>query len=253
MAEVNLLVDIGNSTLHLALAEGTRIIWHEDLPAGSRKFEVKNLKTRGALITGVGIASVVPDFTPAFAELARTQLGLEPLIVSHKIRTGLRLDYRPRSSLGPDRIANAIAAHSLYPGNTIVVDMGTATTIEVVTREGVFTGGAIMPGLPLMLAALRLGTARLPPVKPGVPGRLPATGTVENIRAGAFHAHFAGINAAISGIQRETKRKYRIIATGGLSTDFGRWIHGVESVTPLLTLQGIAIALQLNSLRRQNG
>lgn len=196
---------------------------------------------------------MVPAFTKSFRDLLRGQLGVEPLVVDSRTETGLRLHYTPRSALGADRIANAVAAHHLHHRDVIVVDMGTATTLEVVTREGDFLGGAIMPGLGTMFTTLKLQTAQLPGVELAVPRRAIGAGTAACIRSGVFHAHFAGIDRVVERITRETRRKYFVIATGGLSRRFGRSIRNVSSVNPLLTLQGLSILFDLhNTPRRKN-
>ena len=149
-------------------------------------------------MTGAIIASVVPAFTSSFRDLFEKQFGVEPLVLDHRTRTGLRLHYTPKSSLGADRIANAAAAYHLYRKDAIVVDLGTATTLEVVTRDGDFLGGAIMPGLGTMVNALKLQTAQLPKRRTrrrrdGSSARAPQTG----IQSGVFSAHFAGIDRLV--------------------------------------------------------
>jgi type III pantothenate kinase len=253
---MTLLLDIGNSTLHLGLARGRKIVWHQNLPAGATAFRLRRLPAScsGKAIDGAVVASVVPASTPIFCSLFKEQFGVEPLVLDHRTETGLRLHYTPKSSLGADRIANAAAAFHLYQRDTIVVDLGTATTLEVVTRQGDFMGGAIMPGLETMLTALRLRTAQLPESEPAKPGRALATSTRTGIRSGVFHAHFAGIDRLIERIRKETRRKYFIVATGGLSRRFGRDISSVSVINPLLTLQGLGIIFDLhNTTRRNNG
>ena len=249
-----LLLDIGNHTLHLGLANGRRVVWHQDLPAQSGKFRLGRSPAlkQARHLDGAVIASVVPAFTGGFRNLFRKQLGVEPLVVDSRTQTGLRLHYTPRSSLGADRIANAVAVHHLHHRDAIVVDMGTATTLEVVTREGDFLGGAIMPGLGTMLTTLKLQTAQLPGVELTVPRRAIGTSTAAGIRSGVFHAHFAGIDRLVERVTRETRRKYFIVATGGLSRRFGRYIHNVSSINPLLTLQGLSIIFDVHNTPRRN-
>lgn len=262
-----LLLDIGNHTLHLGLARShqapatshwppatVRIVWHQDLPAHVSAFRLHRIPVTSPreTITGAAIASVVPAFTPEFCALFRRQFGIEPLVLGHRARTGLRLHYAPKSSLGADRIANAVAAFHLYHRDAIVVDLGTATTIEVVTREGNFLGGAIMPGLETMLASLKLATAQLPKTELASPRRLLATSTASGIQSGVFAAHFAGIDRLVQGITKETHRKFHIIATGGLSRRFGRLVRNVSIINPLLTLQGLSIVFDLNNTPRRN-
>jgi len=249
-----LLLDIGNHTLHLGLARGRRVVWHQDLPAqaGRLRLDRSPVMKQAQSLDGAVIASVVPAFTGSFRDLFREQLGVEPLVIDSRTETGLRLHYTPRASLGADRIANAVAAHHLHKSDAIVVDMGTATTLEVVTREGDFLGGAIMPGLGTMLRALKLNTAQLPGAELATPRRAIGASTAAGIRSGVFHAHFAGIDRLVERITRETRRKYFIIATGGLSRRFGRFIHNVSSINPLLTLQGLSILFDLHNTPRRN-
>jgi type III pantothenate kinase len=247
------LLDIGNTCLHLGLARRPgEIAWHRTLAPGSGRFHVSRITAldRKERITGVAISSVVPELTREFVALARSRLGLAPVVLDSRTRTGLELRYRPAASLGPDRIANAVAAHYLYRGDALAVDMGTATTIDVVTTQGVFLGGAILPGLGTMLDALSSRTARLPALEPGVPRRALGRTTRENILSGAFHAHFAGINRIIRAIEQETGRKFKIVVTGGLSSEFGRAVEGVSVINPLLTLQGLSIAFHYHTNRR---
>jgi type III pantothenate kinase len=262
-----LLLDIGNHTLHLGLARNcepqatshkpqaaARIIWHQDLPAQSTAFRFDRIPatSQEEPIDGAMIASVVPAFTSSFCDLFEKQFGVEPLVLDHRTRTGLRLHYTPKSSLGADRIANAAAAYYLYHRDAIVVDLGTATTLETVTRDGDFLGGAIIPGLGTMVNALKLETAQLPKPELVPPRRLLATSTQAGIQSGVFSAHFAGIDRLIQGITKETHRKFHIIATGGLSRRFGRYIRNVSIINPLLTLQGLSIIFDLNNTTRRN-
>jgi type III pantothenate kinase len=259
-----LLLDIGNSALHVGLAErssgptgcgSSRIIWHRSIPPNPQPLQVGQIRglDRQAALDGVAISSVVPALTREMVKLARKQLGLEPLVLTSRTRTGIELRYRPKSALGADRIANAAAAHYLYRTNSIVVDMGTATTLGVVTRAGVFIGGLIMPGLHTMLASLQRATGQLPRVSPARPRSALGTSTQESMRAGVFQAHFAGIRQAIRDIEQETRRSYRIIVTGGLSARFGRYAANDSLINPLLTLQGLSIVFDLNNSRRTHG
>lgn len=252
-----LLLDIGNSTLHLGLAHNQRIVWNQDIPAGSTRFRPERIHhiAGDREVTGVVIGSVVPQYIPVFSDLVREKLRVEPLIVNHRVRTGLRIRYHPKSGLGADRIANATAVFHLYGRNTIVVDMGSATTLEVVTQHGEFLGGAIMPGLGMALAALRLHTALLPEVKFAQPRRLVGTSTAEAIRSGVFSSHFAGIDDLISGISAETRKCYSVVVTGGLSRRYGKHVGASRRsqsfvreiiINPLLTLQGMSILFDLN-------
>jgi type III pantothenate kinase len=250
-----LLADIGNSALHLALACGPRIVWHDSVRSGTGRYTPHHIPGLGPAdrLTGVAICSVVPRLTRELSALIRSRLGLSPLLVSHRLNTGLRYGYRRPAELGPDRIANAVAALHLVPGNTIVVDMGTATTVEAVTADGRLLGGAILPGLGTMAGALSAHTARLPLVKLVTPVHFLGRSTDQGIRAGIFAAHFAGISRIIDRIEAETRERFHVIATGGLSRRFGRLIPRISLIEPLLTLQGVRILLERQANRRKDG
>ena len=132
----------------------------------------------------MAIASVVPPLTPVLVELARTFLGQEPLVVEPGVRTGMPILYEPPGDVGADRIVNGVAAFAAYGGPVIVVDFGTATTFDVVTKKGEYVGGVICPGIGISADALFQRAARLPRVDIRNPGAVIGRSTVGSIQSG---------------------------------------------------------------------
>ncbi|MBD3349187.1 MAG: type III pantothenate kinase, partial [Candidatus Eisenbacteria bacterium] len=152
-----LAIDVGNTNTVIGLlAEGVlRFRWRIASEAGRTADEHAILMRQLCLqsgvdsseISGVVVSSVVPALTGELAGMARTAFGVEPLIVGPDIDLGITIDYADPREVGPDRLANAVAARHLAEGAAIVVDFGTATTVDVVTGDGRYQGGAIAPGL----------------------------------------------------------------------------------------------------------
>jgi len=195
---------------------------------------------------GVALASVVPKATRGWCRLLH-QAGVRPLVVGPRTRTGLVFRYR-RAQLGADRVCLAVGAHSRFRDDLIVLDFGTAITVNVVTRKGEFLGGAILPGLRLMLAALARGTA-IPwpmPKRRLVPRTVLGHGTAGAIRSGVSFLLAGGISHIIERIRKETQREYRVVATGGDAGWFCRHLNVIRTVDQDLAARGLARLFYIN-------
>lgn len=245
-----LAVLIGNSNTRIACFSGRRLVQQHVVPTPQvRRNPQRILKFRQARsLDSPGdsaLASVVPALTrPVARALART-LGRPPLIVGTRTKTGLRFNYN-RRQLGADRLCAAVGALERYRRNTLVVDFGTAITVNAVTAAGKFLGGAILPGPNLMLRALADNTGRLPRVTPGVRHRATGHNTVTAIRSGVFHLLAGGIARIIDRIRSETGRNWLIVATGGGAPLFRRHIPAVSRFDPELALRGLAALYDIN-------
>lgn len=196
----------------------------------------------------VACCSVVPDLLYSVRSCCRKYFDLDPFILQTGVKTGLKIRYRNPLEVGPDRIANAIAATSLFPDrNLIVIDFGTATTLDVVHANREYLGGVILPGLRLQMEALEKNTARLPSVEIVPQPELVGRSTVEGIQSGLYF----GTRAAVRGLTREIRDQAFngdaafVIATGG----FSRLYEGerlFDAVVPELVLVGLERALSLN-------
>jgi type III pantothenate kinase len=193
-----------------------------------------------ARVAGIAVASVVAEVTDAVAERLGSSTGLEPLVVGPRTRTGLLFNYL-RKDLGADRVCVAVGATRSLPGrDVIVLDFGTATTVNVILREGIFAGGAILPGIQMSLDCLAAGTAGLPRV---VPGRKlgPVQHTTRTaIQAGVAALYAGGIDHIVGEVERGLRRRFFVVATGGAAGIARRYGKRISSVHPRLANEGLA-------------
>ena len=195
---------------------------------------------------GAVLCSVVPEVTPLLTDAVKINFDIDPVTVHHSIKTGLKFLIKNAGSLGADRIANAVAAHTLYKGDVIVVDFGTATTFCVITEKGEYTGGAIMPGIALSVRALAEHTAALPLIGLKAPESILGKTTEENMRSGVIRGHAGAVEAIIGEIKIETGKACRVLATGGLADVVKSYVKTIDYFNPLLTLEGLKCIYELN-------
>jgi len=205
MTKQTLTLDLGNSTLAVGVFEDARLVKHLHFPNTTPVDQLipKILRQTGGQqaarkINAACGCSVVPDLTPPLLAELESALGLRPLLLTSTENHGLKIRYRRPAQLGADRVAAALGARKLYPGeNLVIVDCGTATTLTFLTKSGELIGGAILPGLALWPAALAQATAKLPNVKlPRSSETLPAPiakDTASAIRAGVLYGHAGAI------------------------------------------------------------
>lgn len=196
----------------------------------------------------IAVCSVVPELIYSLRSCCRKYFGLDPFILQAGAKTGLKIRYRNPLEVGPDRIANAMAATHLYPDqNIIVVDFGTATTFDAVSANRDFLGGIIVPGIRISMEALEKNTARLPNVEIVPPADLIGRSTVECIQSGLYFGNRAVVQELTREIRTQTFRgePVLVIGTGGFSRLFERETL-FDAVHPDLILVGLAYALSLN-------
>lgn len=200
-------------------------------------------------IEQVAVCAVVPEIIYSLRSCCRKYFGLDPFILQAGVRTGLRIRYRNPLEVGPDRIANAIAATFRHPDrNLIIVDFGTATTLDVVRAGREFLGGIILPGLRISMEALEKSTARLPNVEIVPQTNLLGRSTTECIQSGLLHGTRAAVSGLTSAIRDEVFNGLpaTVIATGG----FSRLFEGdrlFDAFEPDLVLLGLERALSFNA------
>ena len=200
-------------------------------------------------IDSIACCSVVPSLNYALTSACVKYFGKEPLMIRSGIKTGLKLRYANPREIGADRIAAAIGAVATLPHtNTIVVDMGTATTVDVITKHSEYLGGAILPGITMMMHALAGGTAQLPSVEIVQPEKACGASTVQAIQSGLYYGTLGSIRELIARYTTEAfhGEKPAVIATGGFAYLFEQ--TGLfDSIQPQLVLVGLRIALALNN------
>ncbi|MEW6676159.1 MAG: type III pantothenate kinase [Nitrospirota bacterium] len=247
-------IDIGNSSINIGFWGDKGLL--------TQKIETFPLKTpeeyrsifEGFLsensveknTTGVIISSVVPGYTEVLRETLRGLISVEPLMVSCRIKTGLKFNIPNPEELGSDRIANAVAAYELYRCPVAVVDFGTATTISVVGGDADYIGGSIMPGVRLMNESLARGTAKLPEVELKVPASALGTVTTECIQSGLIYGTAGAVERLLAEIEKEVGWGLKVVVTGGYGGIVSKFLRKKYELRPNLTLEGLRIIYMRN-------
>lgn len=251
-----LTIDVGNTNTVLGVFEGASLLAHwrlttrREQTADEYGILVRNLFATSGLdpvrVDAVAVASVVPPLTPVLVELARQYLGQEALVIGPGVNTGMPILYEPPGDVGADRIVNGVAAFAAYGGPVIVVDFGTATTFDVITRRGEYVGGVICPGIGISADALFQRAARLPRVDVRNPGRVVGRNTVGSMQSGLYFGYGAMCEGLITRIRAELGEPARVVATGGLAETLAAEIPSIEAVDPVLTLTGLRLIWERN-------
>jgi type III pantothenate kinase len=197
-------------------------------------------------VAAIAVASVVPGATRAVRTRLRAAAAPRPFVVGPRTRIGLRFRYL-RRELGADRVCAAAGARHLFPDrNILVFDFGTATTANVILREGIFAGGAILPGIQMTLDALAAGTAHLPRLRPGRTPRPVQHCTRAAIQAGVATLFAGGIDRTIDRIEHDLGRSFTVLSTGGAVSVARRYSRRLGTPVPHLASEGLAELLYLN-------
>jgi len=246
-----LAIDIGNSETVVGFFDGDRIVERWRLTSKSprtadefRLLLMSLLRESGIERRRVGrvaVASVVPGLTPAFTEMSRDLFAAEPLLIDGSTDTGVPLNVNDPKSVGPDRIVNVVAAKALYGLPAIVLDLGTATTFDVVDADGVYQGGAIAPGIGVSAEALFERGARLARVEIRPPARAIGKTTEEHLQSGIFFGAVGQIDEIVRRLASEMDGEPKVVATGGLSAAVKPHSQTIGIHDPDLTLVGIRL------------
>ena len=254
-----LVFDVGNTETTIGLYDGENLRGHWRVTTDTdRTPDEIALLIRALLaadeidrtsINRAAIGSVVPALTAPLAEACEQAVGATPLIIDARSPLPIRLDVEEPLTVGADRIINTLAASRIYRRDTIVVDLGTATTYDCITADGVFLGGVIAPGVRTSAETLFRRTSKLPATEIAPPARVIGRRTEECIRSGVVF----GSAEAIDGLVRRIKGEWPgstvplVVATGGLAAVFQPFCKEFDAVEPYLTLNGLRIAHELVS------
>jgi len=251
-----LTIDIGNTNLTLGLYNGDQLgpRWrlatdHERMPDEYGLQFLGVLNHGGSTpddLTGICMASVVPPLTPRVEEACRRYLHQDPLIVDAGVKTGVRVLYEPPRAVGADRVADAAAVQNLYGGPACVVDFGTATTFNAISKQGDYMGGAIAPGLGIAADALFQRAAKLTRVDIQRPPSAIGRNTPHAIQAGLLFGYVGLVEGMVARFREELGPKMKVIATGGLSEVVARETEVIDIIAPWLTLDGLRIIWEMN-------
>jgi type III pantothenate kinase len=251
-----LAVDIGNTSTQFGLMRGEEVRERWSIRTQSRTPDecgallLQLLDLRGVRadeISGVIIASVVPGALFDLETACRRYLGREPLVVGRKLKTGLKLRTDNPRELGADRIVNGVAALHRFGGPVLIVDFGTALTVDCVNDRGEYVGGAIAPGFKISEEALFSRTAKLPRVELTRPEVAIGTNTVTAIQSGLFWGYVGLVDGLVGRCLAELDEQAQVVATGGMATLLGEAASSVHAVEPDLTLVGLGLLYARNT------
>ncbi len=244
-----LVLDIGNTNTHLGLAGASRVVTQANIPTAAwsdnrAKMLIGKFAGRAAL-EGAALCSVVPRATEAALKMLRRSWRLDCLELTPRNLRGIGIQYPRPQTIGPDRLANAVAARHYYGAPSVVVDFGTAVTFDVVNRAGNYAGGIIAPGLAAMTEYLHEKTALLPRIKIRETKSIIGKSTEEAMLIGAVHGYRGLVRALLQELKREFGvRRLPVIATGGYGKLMASRLPEITSVQPLLTLEGLRLVWQ---------
>ena len=253
-----LALDVGNTNIVLAvyrrsdseapLVDHWRIRTDRDRTTDEHGMLVKELIEHCGLhlsdIHHVAISSVVPTMNETLADLSRRYLCVEPFFVGANTDSGIGIHYQPASDVGADRICNAVGAYAKYGGPAIVVDFGTATTLDAIARNGDYVGGAILPGIGISMDALFRQAARLYRVELVAPPQAIGANTVHAMQSGLVFGFAGQTDAMVDRFRRELGDDARVIATGGLAELIHKESRTIETVDQLVTLDGLRLLFE---------
>lgn len=242
-------MDVGNSETVVGIFKGEELDGRWRLGSRPRTPDevilMLNLLFSGAGVRTAGldsvISSVVPPATRRYAGALRRITGKEPVIIGESEIPGLRVDFPDPSSIGPDRLANAMAVRTYYGTPAVVVDLGTATTFDVIGSEGEYLGGAIAPGVWTSSEELFRRAARLSRVELVIPDRAIGKTTEESLCSGIALGTAGMVDSLVRRIAAELGSEPRVVATGGMASLIGPACESVEVVDEWLTLQGLRL------------
>lgn len=252
-----LAIDIGNTNVVLGVYDGERLVenWrvgtNTQITPDEYAMIFKDLfgfaRIEFQQITGVIISTVVPPLLPVMTEMAGKYFRLQPMVVTHALKTGITIRSDNPREVGADRIVNAAAAYHLYGGPVIIVDFGTATTFCAVTQDGEYLGGAICPGVKISAEALFKQASKLPRVELVNPGRVIGADTISAMQAGIIFGHAGLVDGIVERMKNELSPSSKVVATGGLAELVSPETKSIREIRPQLTLEGLRLLFGINS------
>ncbi len=247
-----LLFDIGNTNTHVGLANNHRVVRQTDIPTAAWpgvKAKAQLARFVGRMrVDGAALCSVVPRVTPLVRKSVKQLWNQLPLELTPKTLRGVGIDYPKPETIGPDRLANAVAARHYFGSPAVVVDFGTAVTFDVVDARGNYVGGIIAPGLAAMTDYLHEKTALLPRIHIREINSAVGKSTEQAMAVGAVHGYRGLIRGLIAELKRELHaRRLPVLATGGYAKLIAAKLPEISRVEPNLTLEGLRLVWMANT------
>ena len=246
-----LAIDIGNTQIAAGLFKDDKLVSHWRMTSTVNRTEDEFWTVMKSICESLGydicqtsavaISSVVPNMTIAFQRLSIKFLKIEPIVVSNKTTGDIKLDYDNPAQVGADRICNAVAGYAKYHGPLIIVDLGTATTFDVIDANGVYLGGIIAPGIEMTSMILHEKAARLPRVELNFPDNVIGKSTETSMQSGLMYGTVEMVKGFVRRINEETGYNHKLVITGGLSKYIVRELGQDYILEPFLTLDGLNI------------
>ena len=207
-------------------------------------FAIGQIESRD--VRGIVISSVVPPMDSTLRDVCERYFHLKALFIEPGVKTGMPVHYDNPAEVGADRIVNGVAAFEKYGGPCVVVDFGTATTFDAISKKGEYLGGVIAPGIGISAQALFEHTARLPLVDIRRPAKVIGTNTVTSIQSGLFFGYLGLVDGIIERLLPQLGDETKVLATGGLARMIGDHSKYIKTVDDLLTLDGLRIIWERN-------
>lgn len=249
-----LTIDLGNSNITIGLYSQNKIKFFFRLETKREKTEdeygiiilslLQSKNINPEKIKDVIMCSVVPPLDATFEKLSEKYFNKKLLVAGSNVLLPVKNLYTNPQEVGTDRLVNALAAYNIFKTTTIIVDFGTATTYDVISKKGEYLGGAIVPGIGISLEALFQRAAKLPRIEIKNPGKVIGKNTVESMQAGIYFGFLSQVEGMIKKIKEELKQNCKVIATGGLAKLFFSEVKFIDKIVPTLTLDGLNLVYQ---------
>lgn len=250
-------IDVGNTNVVLGITENGRILKHwrirteAEVTPDELGILVGNLFQTGGIqlkdIQNIVLSCVVPPLLNTFEEFGELYFNIRPMVVGRDLETGMAIRVDNPAEVGADRIVNAVGAYEKYQTGLVLVDFGTATTLDYVSPEGAYMGGAIAPGVVISCEALFQKASKLPRVEIFArPKTVIGKNTIASMNVGIIYGYAGLVDGIVNRMKRETGQDLTVVATGGLAPLICDVSHSIDYVEEFLTLQGLMTIFDKN-------